>query len=66
MAILQFSIPKNPNKFHLPPSVKDISDIIKKAKASNSTGNDIITMKIIKKTFPPNLTTYNSLNYFNY
>ena len=50
--ILQFLIPKNPNKFHLPPSVKDITDIIKKAKASNSTGNDIITMKIIKKLTP--------------
>ena len=60
LQILQYLIPKKNTKFTLPlPTIKDINKIIKKAKASNSVGNDIITMRTIKKLTPlisPHLT----------
>ena len=48
--ILEYLIPKTKYTFKQPiPTINDVNNIIKKAKASNSTGNDIITMRVIKK-----------------
>ena len=60
LEILDHLIPKSKNRFEIKmATMEDISRIIKKLKPKNSTGNDIISMKLIKKLTPaiiPHLT----------
>ena len=60
LEILEHLIPKSRNRFEIKmATMEDISRIIKKLKPKNSTGNDIINMKLIKKLIPaiiPHLT----------
>ena len=49
LEILEHLIPKNNKRFEIKmATMEDISRIIKKSKPKNSTGNDIINMKLIK------------------
>ena len=60
LQILKFLIPQNKNKFKLPPpSVKDITNIIKKLKPSSAVGSDIINIRVCNISHRPNI--FNSL-----
>ena len=55
--ILNQLVPKNSNKFRIKKVThNDIKNIIKRAKSTNATGNDLISMKTIKK-LSPNIMT---------
>ena len=62
-------IPRNPNKLTIKPiTITQTKELIKNAKPSNSTGDDIITMHVIKRLCPhilPHITHMITVIIFN-